>query len=78
MFSIASSDDEAPLVLPDFSLLIEESQDVDEADESVVVLSEYRVAGPELATADRSIGRFQHEHMNLRSWPSSQHQSTLC
>ena len=57
MFSIASSDDEAPLVLPDFSLLIEESQDVDEADkESVVVLSEYREAGPELATADRSIG----------------------
>ena len=59
MFSIASSDDEVPLVLPDFSLLIEESQDVDEADnESVVVLSEYRVAGPELhvATADQSIG----------------------
>ena len=39
MFSIASSGDEAPLVLPDFGLLIEESQDVDEADEeSVVVL----------------------------------------
>ena len=57
MFSIASSDDEVPLVLPDFSLLIEESQHVDEADtESVVVLSEYRVAGPELATADQSIG----------------------
>ena len=57
MFSVASSDDEAPLVLPDFGLQIEESQDVDEADEeSVVVLSEYRVAGPELATADRSIG----------------------
>ena len=57
MFSIASSDDEAPLVLSDFSLLIEESQDVDEADEeSVVVLSEYSVAGLELATADRSIG----------------------
>ena len=46
-FSIPSSDGKAPLVLPDFSLLIEESQDVDEADnESVVVLSEYRVAGP--------------------------------
>ena len=57
MFSIASSGDEAPLVLPDFSLLIEESQDVDEADEeSVDVLSEYRVAGQEIATADRSIG----------------------
>ena len=57
MFSIASSDDEAPLVLSDFSLLIEESQDVDEADEeSVVVLSEYSVAVLELATADRSIG----------------------
>ena len=57
MFLVASSDDEAPLVLPDFNLLIEESQDVDEADkESVVVLSEYSVAGPELATADRSIG----------------------
>ena len=57
MFSIASSDDEAPLVLPDFSLLIEESEDVDEADdESVVVLSEYRVTGPKLATADWSIG----------------------
>ena len=56
-FSIASSDDEAPLVLPDFGLLTEEPQDVDEADdESVVVLSEYRVAGPELATADQSIG----------------------
>ena len=57
MFSIASSDDEAPLVLPDFGLQIEESQDVDEADEeSVVVLSEYSVAVLELATADRSIG----------------------
>ena len=56
MFSIAS-DDEAPLVLPDFGLLTEEPQDVDEADdESVIVLSEYRVAGPELATADWSIG----------------------
>ena len=57
MFSVASSDDEAPLVLPDFGLQIEESQDVDEADEeSVVVLSEYSVAVLELATADRSIG----------------------
>ena len=56
LFSIAS-DDEAPLVLSDFGLLTEEPQDVDEADdESVIVLSEYRVAGPELATADWSIG----------------------
>lgn len=53
MLSIAFSDDEAPLVLPDFSLLIEESQNVDEADdESVIVLSECRVARPELVAAD--------------------------
>ena len=44
-------------MLPDFSLLVHVEESQDEADEeSVIVLSEYRVAGPELATADWSIG----------------------